>query len=347
MVAANIRHMALTIKSVVALLLAAPCASAADGDFYKGKTINLIVSADAGTGYDLYARTIARHWPQKIPGAPNIIVQNMTGAGGLTATNLLYNVSSKDGLTLGLVQSTVPFEPFFGNKLANFDPLRFNWLGTPGQETSAVILWHTVPVRNVQEARERGLTMAATGGASTPAFYGRVINALLGIPIKLIAGYKSQNEVFLGMERGENEGSAGTFYSTLKVNKPDWLAERKINILLQYGNQPNKELPGVPFVMDLIEDEQGRKIMEIASAPLAVGRPLVAPPGVAADRVALLRSTLEATFSDSAYLADCARQMIACDTALSGAAIEEILKKAYAAPVAARERLIKIYTDVQ
>jgi hypothetical protein len=225
--------------------------------------------------------------------------------------------------------------------------MKFNWIGTPSQEVLTVIVWHTVPVRNVQEARERGLTMAATGGASTPAFYGRVINALLGIPIKLIAGYKSQNEVFMGMERGENDGSAGTFYSTLKVNKPDWLAEKKVNILLQYGNQPNKELPDVPFVMDLIDDAEGRKIMEIASAPLAVGRPLVAPPGVAVERVALLRSTLEATFFDEAYLADCARQLIACDSALSGAAIEEILKKAYVAPVAARNRLIKIYSDVQ
>ena len=238
---------------------------AAEDDAYRGRTINLIVSTDAGTGYDVYARTIARHWQRHIPGNPSIIVQNMSGAGGLRATNLLFNVAPKDGLTLGLIQSTVPFEPLFGNKQAMFDPRKFNWLGTPGQETSTVIVWHTVPVQTIQDAKKRGLTLAATGRASTPALYARVITALLGVPINIIAGYKSQNEVFLSMERGEHEGSAGTFYSTLKANKADWLSESKIRVLLQYGSRPNPELKGVPFALDLIPEARDRQVMEIAS----------------------------------------------------------------------------------
>src|SRR6476661_1847984 len=118
-------------------------AHAVENDFYQGKTLTIIVSTDAGTGYDIYARTIARHWMNHIPGKPAIIVQNMTGAGGLRTANLLYNVSAKDGLTLGLVQSTVPFEPFFGNTSATFDPLKFNWIGTPSQEVLTLIVWHT------------------------------------------------------------------------------------------------------------------------------------------------------------------------------------------------------------
>ncbi len=318
-------------------------ADAAENDFYQGKTLTIIVSADAGTGYDIYARTIARHWMDHIPGKPAIIVQNMTGAGGLRAANLLYNVSAKDGLTIGLVQSTVPFEPFFGNKSATFDPLKFNWLGTPSQEVLTLIVWHTVPVRTLQDAQKRGLTLGATGGASTPAFYGRVLGALLKIPIKLIAGYKSANEVFLGMEREENDGSAATFYSTLKVNKPDWLAQKKVIPLLQYGGAPDPELPNVPFVMSLLENARDRELMEIASAPLAVGRPLVAPPGVDPDRIELLRSSLDRTFKDQAYLADCAKQLIACDTPLSGKEIDGILQHTYDAKPSVRDRLVSIY----
>lgn len=316
---------------------------AADESTFKGRNLSLIVSTDAGTGYDIYGRAIARHWSRHIPGSPTITVQNMVGAGGLTASNLLYNVSPKDGLTVGLVQSTVPYEPFFGNKQANFDPLKFNWLGTPSQETSTLITWHTVPVRTLDDAKARGLTLAATGSASTPAFYARVITALLGVPIKVIAGYKSQNEVFISMERGEHEGSAGTFYSTLKANKPDWLSQGKLRILLQYGAKPNAELASVPFALNLIKNAQDREVMEIAAAPLALGRPLVAPPGVPATVVATLRGSLSSTFQDKEYQADCTRQSIPCDESLSGAQVTAILEKSYSAPSAARDRLLKIY----
>ena len=312
-------------------------------DFYKGKNISIIVSTDSGTGYDLYARTIARHWPRYIPGQPSIVVQNMAGAGGLRAANLLYSVSSNDGLTLGMVQSTVPYEPLYENKQATFDPLKFNWLGTPGQETSTMIVWQTVPVHSIDEARKRGLTLGATGAASTPAFYARVINTLIGVPINVIAGYKNQNEIFLAMERGENDGSAATFYSTMKANKPDWLSEKKIRILLQYGRAPNPELKDVPFALDLIKDPQDRQVMELAAAPLAVGRPLVAPPGVPAERVNLLRSSLMSTFDDPQYRADCLKQAIDCDSALSGQAITEILEMSYQSPEVIRKRLLQIY----
>ncbi len=332
--------------SFLLLYILSPTATHAE-DFYKGKTLNLIVSTDAGTGYDIYARNIARHWSRHIPGAPAIQVQNLTGAGGLTATNLLYNVSSKDGLTLGLIQSTVPFEPLFGNKLANFDPTKFQWIGTPGQETSTMIVWHTVPVKTMEEARKRGLTLAATGGASTPAFYARVISALLGVPINVIAGYKSQSDAFLGMERGENEGSAGSYYSSLKAAKPDWLADGKIRFLLQYGNMPNPSLKDVPFAMDLISAPADRKLMELASAPLAMGRPILAPPGTPADRVEILRRSLDAVFRDKDYLADCDRQGISCDTALGGRAITQLLDDSYKAPADVRQRLIDMYSGRQ
>jgi hypothetical protein len=146
-----------------------------------------------------------------------------------------------------------------------------------------------------------------------------------------------------GMEREENDGSAATFYSTLKVNKPDWLAQKKVIPLLQYGGAPDPELPNVPFVMSLLENASDRELMEIASAPLAVGRPLVAPLGVDPDRIELLRSSLAQTFKDPGYLADCAKQLIACDTPLSGKEIDAILQHAYEAKPSVRDRLVSIY----
>lgn len=207
-----------------------------------------------------------------------------------------------------------------------------------------MIVWHTVPVRSLDEAKKRGLTLGATGAASTPAFYARVITALIGVPITTVTGYKNQNEIFLSMERGENEGSAGTFYSTMKANKPDWLAEKKIRILLQYGNDPHPELKDVPFAMELIKDPESREIMQLAAAPLAVGRPLLAPPGVPSERLKILRKSLTATFADSEYRAECGKQAIDCDSSLSGEAIETILKKSYASPEPVRKRLLEIYS---
>lgn len=317
------------------------------GDFYKGKIVTMLVSADAGTGYDISARTIARHMPKHLPGTPNVIVRNMAGAGGMTATNYLYNVAPKDGLTIGLVQATVPFEPLYGSKQAAFDSIKFNWLGTPGQETSTLMVWHTVPVNSLADAKRRGLTLGATGAASTPAFYARVITALFGIPIKLIVGYKSQNEAFLAMERGENEGYPSPFFSSIKATHPDWLADKKLKFLLQYGSKPNPEIADVPFALDLITNEDDRRLMQIAAAPQALGRPMMAPPGVPADPLEALRKALEATFHDPAYIADCAKQGIACDSPLSGAQVADILATSYNAPAAIRKRLLDIYAVAQ
>lgn len=320
-----------------------PARADAVSDFYKGKTVTLLVSVDAGNGYDFYARLIMRHMPERVPGAPSAIVQNMPGAGGLTATNHLYNVAPKDGLTLGLIQNTVAFEPFYNNPRAKFDPSKFNWLGTPSQETGLLIVWHTVPVNTLAEAKKRGLTLGATGAASTPAFYARVITAVFGVPIKLIAGYKSQTEAFLAMERGEHEGYSSTFLSSLQSVEPTWIPQKKVKILLQYGGEANPELKDVPFAPDLLSNLDDKRVMEIASAPLALGRPMLAPPGVPADRVVALRKALAETFKDPAYLADCAKQKLSCEKPGTGADIARIIAASYKAPEAVRTRLRDIY----
>jgi hypothetical protein len=312
-------------------------------DFYKDKQVKLVISSAVGGGYDAYARTISRYWGKHLPGNSVIVPQNMPGAGGVKAGNFLYGAAPKDGLTIGALQNTVPFEPLLGNDKALFDSTKFNWLGSPSQEIGVLTVWHTVPVNTIEDAKKHQLILGASGANSTPAFYARVLQAVFDIKIKLIVGYPGQTEALLGTERGENEGYPSAFWSSLKVVKPDWIKEKKIKFIVQYGLAPSPELKDVPFALDLIKNPEDKQLMEVASAQLALGRPILTPPDVPADRVKTLRDSLWATFKDKSYLADCAKQRLECDAPVTGDQMQDILKRAYGAPKAVLTRLRDIY----
>lgn len=316
----------------------------AEPAFYKGRQINFIVSADGA--YDVFARMIARHLGRILPGDPTIVVQNMPGAGGLRATNWLYNVAPKDGSTIGMINNTIVFDPIYGNNLAQFDPRKFNWLGTPSQETGLFVVWHTVPVKSIEDAKKRELILAASGAGSTPAFFARVLSNLFDIPVKIIPGYKGQTDAFLAMERGENDGHASPFWSTLQANYPHWLAEKKIRPLVYYGGIRNSAIPA-PYALDLLKDPERRAVMELAQAGLAMGRPLLAPPGVEESKVSFLRNTLSTLFTDSDFLSECKKQQLDCSAPLSGKQMSEFVDRTYAMPKAAQERIAAIYMQGQ
>jgi tripartite-type tricarboxylate transporter receptor subunit TctC len=266
----------------------------------------------------------------------------MPGASGIRGAQYLYNVAARDGLIIGMVQNNLPFIPLFSGRTEKFDPTRFNWLGSPSQETAFLLLWHTVPVQTLEDAKGHELILGTTGPASTPAFYGRVLASVFGLKIKAVHGYKGQAESFLAMERGENEGFASTFWSSLKAQYPQWIAENKVKIIVQYGAAPSPALKDVPFALDKIDNPEDRLLMEIASAPLGLGRPSLAPPDVPADRVAYLRHALDAMFVDPRFRADCAKLNLECDSPVTGQDIEAKLAKAYAAPPAVLTKLQEI-----
>src|SRR5437660_3476459 len=190
-----------------ALGLVPPTAQAQPlADFYRGKTVSIVVSTSSGGGYDTMARAISRFIGKHLPGNPTVLVRNMPGAAGITPMNYLYFSAEKDGATIGLVQNNTPMEPLFGTKEARYEAPKFNWLGTPSFEVSMVLLWHTVPVNSVAELKARETNMGASGANSTPAFYARLLNATLGTKMRLINGYPGQNDAFLAMERGEIDG---------------------------------------------------------------------------------------------------------------------------------------------
>ena len=336
------RFAALSLAATLPALFAADARADAVADFYKGKEVRLIISASIGGGYDIYARAVARHLGNHIPGNPTIVPQNMPAAGGLGAANHLYNVAAKDGTVIALFQNTVPLEPFFENKQAQFDAAKVGWLGTPTTETAMYLFWHSSKIRTLEDAQRHEFVAGAAGAASTPAFYGRVFNQIFDFKARFITGYPGQNEILLAMENGEVEAMASPFWSSLKTARPDWYQEGKIRFLFQYGDS-HPELKGVPLALDLLKTEADKTLLVAASAPLNLGRPFGAPPGIPPDRLAALRTAIMATFKDPAFLADCEKQRLECSNAKTGAELESLINRAYATPADIRKRLIDIY----
>jgi tripartite-type tricarboxylate transporter receptor subunit TctC len=335
--------------ALAALLLAslggfAMAPARADGiaDFYKGKTVSLVVGSSTGGGYDTMTRAVGRFIGRHIPGNPTVVVRNMPGAGGITAMNYIFNAAERDGTVLALVQNNTPLEPLFGTKQARYDATRLNWLGTPSFEVAMVLLWHTVPVNSLAELKARETQMGASGANSTPAFYARLLNATLGTRMKLVNGYPGQNEALLAMERGELDGYPSVFQSALTSTRPTWLADKLAKAIVQYGPERLTELGNVPFAPDLLGNEDDKLLMQVGVAPLALGRPLVMPPEVPPERVAAIRSALAETFVDPDFLAEGERMGLAVNAPRTGAQLQDVIARAYQSPPRIIERLQKL-----
>ena len=334
----------LSRRSLLGLFALGLCASPslAQTDFYKGQTVTIILSSAPGGGYDAIARLLALYLPKHIPGAPTVVVKNMAGAGGIVAANFLYNVAPKDGLTIGGLQNNVPFEPLFGTKEANFDPTKFIWLGTPSMETAVLTVWSTSPASTWQQAKTTELTMGSSGNNSTPSFYGRLWNEVLGTKLKIIVGYESQTHAFLAMEREEINGYPSVFYNSLMATKPTWLKDGKVKLLVQLGYK-EPEIANVPSLLDLLTNEDDKRLAEAAAGPLTAGRPYLMPPGVPADRVAIMRKAFSDTFKDPEFLADADKRKLGINAPRDGKQLQEVIDGIYQnTPPALVERLRKL-----
>jgi tripartite-type tricarboxylate transporter receptor subunit TctC len=335
--------------AVSAFVLAAsatiPASAQSVAEFYKDKTVTLISSSAPGGGYDTLSRIIANHLPKHLPGSPQVVVKNMAGAGGIVATNHLYNVAAKDGTVIGGVQNNTPFEPLFGAKGPTYDSLKFNWLGTPSVEVAINTVWHTAPVSTWQEAQKKEYTMGSSGVNSTPSFYGRLLNETLGFKQKIIVGYQSQTHAFLAMERGEVDGYPSVFYNSLMATRPTWIKEKKVKLLVQMGLEKEKNLPDVPFALDLLTNPDDKLLSIAAYAPLQSGRPYLMPPGVPADRVAAMQKAMLDTFKDPAFIAEANKRRMDVSSPRSGNELRDLLVRVYTTtPEHIVKRLRKIST---
>jgi tripartite-type tricarboxylate transporter receptor subunit TctC len=308
-------------------------------DFYRGRTVSIVVSSSPAGGYDTVARAVAKHIAKHLPGHPTFIVRNMTGAGGITATNFLYNNAERDGSVIGLVQNNTPFEPLFGTKEARYDPVKFNWLGTPTSETAMVLVWHAAPVKSLDDLKTREITVGVSGANSTPAFYTRLLNALLGTRMKPINGYPGQNEVLLAMERGEVDGAPSAFFNSVHATRPTWLQEGTARAIVQYGPEQHPELKGVPFAHDLLHNADDKLLMQAAVAPLAVGRPFLMPPGVLRERVDALRKAFAEMIVDPEFIEESDRLGVGREGPRTGEQLQEVMQRTYQSPPRVLERL--------
>jgi tripartite-type tricarboxylate transporter receptor subunit TctC len=317
--------------------------ASAQSDFYKGKTVTLILSSAAGGGYDVLGRLIAHHLPKHIPGNPTVVVKNMPGAGGIVAANYLFNAAPKDGLTIGGLQNNVPFEPLFGTKEARFDPKKFAWLGTPSRETAILGVSGTTPIDSWEQAKTTEIILGSSGKNSTPSFYGRLLNEVLGLKLKIIVGYQSQTDAFLAMERGEINGYPSVFYNSLMSTKPTWLKEGKIKLLVQMGDEKEPDIANVPFLPDLITKEEDKQLAEAAFAPLSAGRPYLLPPGVPQDRVDVMLKAFEDTFADPEFVEEGNKRGLGIEAPRDGKALQALIERVYNnTPPAIVERIKKL-----
>lgn len=330
---------ALIGASSLALLATAP-ALATGPSFYDGKNLNMYIGYSAGGGYDVYARLLARHMARHIPGATEIVPNNMPGAGSLRMTNWLFNAAPKDGTAFGAPGRGVAFEPLLGDG-AQYDATRFNWLGSANNEVSVCVAWHTSGVKTIDDARARELIVGGTGGAADTDQFPKVLNALLGTRMRLVAGYPGGNDINMAMERGEVQGRCGWSWSSVLSTRADWFKEGKISVLVQLSMKKHEDLPNVPLILDLAKTDQERQMLRLVFARQIMGRPFMAPPDVPADRVKILRDAFMATMKDKQFLAEAEKGRLEVD-AVSGEEVQNVVREAYATPKDLIKRVAEI-----
>jgi tripartite-type tricarboxylate transporter receptor subunit TctC len=300
-------------------------------DFYKDKQISWILSADAGGGYSTYAFAFAPFLSEHIPGKPKVIVQNMPGAGGIRAMNYLMSVAPKDGTTIGLVHSSVPFAPLYGLEGANFDPRKMNWIGSINTASGICVAWHTSGIKTWDDLMTKTFVVGTSGAGSQMETLPSMLSKLFGVKTKIISGYKGGNEVFLAMEREEVMGRCGGLIASMNSTRPDWLPQKKVNIPIQFALERSSKFPDVPAIAEYAKDERTKQILALIFSPQAMDRPVLLPPGVPADKVAALRKAFKETMEDPRFQAEAAKQKLEIEY-VSGEKVAKIVENAFSFP---------------
>jgi tripartite-type tricarboxylate transporter receptor subunit TctC len=318
---------------VLALALVRSDAAVAQpvADFYRGKTVTLSIGYTSGGGYDLYARVLSRHMGRHIPGNPQIVPQNMPGAGSLRVANFLYNAAPKDGTSIGMFGRGMAMEPLIGASQTQFDARKFTWLGSGSDQVSLCATWQTSPVKTWKDMLETPFTVGGEGSGSDPDMFATMIKSLFGVKVRLVSGYPGGAEINLAMERGEVDGRCGWSWSSIKITRPDWLTQKKINLTLQMALNKSPELPDVPLITEFARDDRERQILKLILSRQQTGWPFIAPPDLPADRAQALRQAFDLTMKDAEFLAE-ARQRKLEVNPMSGADIDALVGELYQTP---------------
>jgi tripartite-type tricarboxylate transporter receptor subunit TctC len=327
-----------SMLTAIAGALASTPAHAAD--YYAGKTLEFVVGADAGGGYDIYARTVARHLARHIPGSPNIIVKNMPGAGSTRAGVYIGTVAPKDGGSLGAMMPGAIMGPLLDDKPnTQFDPTRVIYIGTADSGVRVCVTFQNSKIKTFEDARTGKTILGATAAGGATRDYAYLHNKTAGTKFEVVSGYQGTVEIALAMERGEVDGLCGWDWSSVKSQKADWVRDRKLNLLAQVALDPEPELTrlGVPPIWNYVSKDEDRKVAELVISQQVFQRSYIAPPGTPAEQIGILRTGFDATMKDEAFLAD-AEKMRLSITPLSGAKVQELIDRLYKTPKALVDR---------
>src|SRR5882672_10755122 len=333
----------LSLCFLSSITFAEPAPAQSVADFYRGKTINLMIGYSVGGGYDLYGRLVSRHIGKHIPGRPAVVPQNMTGAGSLRAAQYIYSVAPKDGTVFGTFGRTIATSPLLTPATAQFDGTKFTWLGSVTNEVSTCVTWHTSPVKTWNDILTKEIAMGGEGPGADPDVYTLLYKNVFGAKMKLVAGYHGTNDVTLAMERGEVDGLCGLSWSTLKARHLQWMNEKKLNIIIQAALRKQPELADVPLASDLTQDREKLQILKLFLASQETARPFAAPPEIPADRKAALIRAFDATMKDAEFLAE-AQKLNMDINPLNAKGVDDILAELYATPKAVLEKAAQATT---
>jgi len=327
----NRRASTLLLWACVMLLLA-PVPAKADpvGDFYRGKTITLLVGFPPGGGYDLYARIFAPYFTRHIPGNPTIVIKSMLGGSGITAASYMTTVTPQDGTTLGTFLDALTLGKVLGGP-GDFDPLKLAWIGRIVSTATVSVVWHTSPVQTIEQAKQHEILMAGTVASNTSNFIPEALNDLIGTKIKVIKGYRGSPDQALAMMRGETNAVGGIAWEAIQTSHPDWLSENKIRIFYVQGAHRIAEVPDAPALLDLAVDDRSRRILGLLGSGPEIGRAIVAEPGIAPERAAALRQAFMATMQDPDFIADIKRRNLTLEP-LDGDAVQKLVEAFVATP---------------
>jgi tripartite-type tricarboxylate transporter receptor subunit TctC len=300
-------------------------------EFYKGKSISLVIGYSVGGGYDLYGRLLARHMGKHIPGRPTILPQNLTGAGSLRAATFIYSAAPKDGSVFGTFGRTIATTPLLAPGTAQFNAMKLTWLGSITNEVSTCVTWHTSPVKNWKDSLQTPIAMGGEGTGADPDVYALLYKNVFGAKWRLVTGYPGTNDTMLAMERGEVDGLCGLSWSTLKSRHLRWLNDKMINVIIQAALKKQPELADVPLALDLATDSEQLQILKLFLTSQEMARPFAAPPDIPPDRKAALITAFERTMQDPEFLAE-ARKLNMDVNPLDARKMDGLLAELYATP---------------
>jgi tripartite-type tricarboxylate transporter receptor subunit TctC len=331
----------LGLLGVAAAVCLASAARAQPADTID-RSVTIYVAGTAGGGIDLYGRAVGRHLGRHIPGSPTVTVQDMPGAGGIRAANFLAEQAPRDGTAMTIFAGGPILEPLIGARNPGYDMSQFTWIGAVAKDVSICIAWSSSRFQTIEDAKKAQMVVAGTGAGSETDTWPIILNDMLATKFKVVTGYLGTQETMLAMERGEVDGRCGLSLSSLKAAKPEWLRDKKVNVLLQIALHKSPELPDVPLVFDLVSKPQDRQMLELLVGPTAMARPFAAPPGLPAARAELLRRGFDATMRDPEFLAEAAKMQVDVSPS-TGEDVQKLVARIYATPKPVIDRVKKFF----